>query len=258
MDNLFFGTYKLVDEEILLKTLDIAYKTGYRKFDCAELYKNQHIIGKFFSNIPRSDYYITSKLSFRIIPKGEAMIRESLDKTLSYFGNVIDLMLIHAPVKNDIIAWKILVEYKEKKLIKNIGISNYNLEKLEEFRNAIDNPDEIYCNQIEFNQYLNRKELIERCHSYNIKLISYGCMYHNDMYSNDSMIEKIANKLNKTKEQILIKYALQKQFSVIVTSTVEEFIKDNTYMDFTIDDDDMTYINNINNTTIYSMYRRFL
>ena len=78
---------------------------------------NLYIIGKFFSNIPRSDYYITSKLSFRIIPKSEAMIRESLDKTLSYFDNVIDLMLIHAPVKNDLIAWKILTEYKEKKLI---------------------------------------------------------------------------------------------------------------------------------------------
>ena len=258
MDNLFFGTYKLVDEEILLKTLDIAYKVGYRKFDCAELYKNQHIISKFFSNIPRSDYYITSKLSFRIIPKGEAMIRDSLDKTLSYFDNVIDLMLIHAPVKNDLIAWKILVEYKEKKLIKNIGISNYNLEKLEEFRNAIDNPDEIYCNQIEFNPYLNRKELIERCHSYNIKLISYGCMYHTDMYSNDSMIKKIANKLNKTKEQILIKYAIQKQFSVIVTSTVEQYIVDNLQMNFNIDDNDMNYIDNIDTNTIYSMYRRFL
>lgn len=253
MDNLFFGTYKLIDEDILLNTLDIAYKVGYRKFDCAELYKNQHIISKFFSNIPRSDYYITSKLSFRIIPKGEAMIRESLDKTLSYFDNFIDLMLIHAPVKNDILAWKILTEYKEKKLIKNIGISNYNLKKLEEFRNAIDNPDDIYCNQIEFNPFLNRKDLIERCHSYNIKLISYGCMYHNDI-----TIEKIANKLNKTKEQVLIKYALQKQFSVIVTSTIEQYIKDDSDMNFTIDEIDMTYMDNIDNININSMYKRFL
>ena len=253
MDNLFFGTYKLVDEDILLKILDIAYKVGYRKFDCAELYKNQHIIGKFFSNIPRNDYYITSKLSFRIIPKGEQEIRKSLDQTLSYFGNFIDLMLIHAPVKNDIIAWNILTEYKEKKLIKNIGISNYNLEKLEEFRNTIDNPHDIYCNQIEFNPFLNRKELIERCHSYNIKLISYGCMYHNN-----ETIKCIATKLNKTKEQVLIKYALQKKFDVIVTSTIEQYIEDNSQMNFIIDDTDMNYMDTINIDGIYSMYKRFL
>ena len=166
-NHIYFGTYTITDETLLLNSLDTAYEYGYRRIDTATLYKNQHIIGQFINKLEieieketekpdmktyltkRDTLWITSKVSFRVMPKGEVAIRKCIDKTLSDFQiHYIDLMIIHAPEKNDILTWKILSEYKEKGLIRNIGLSNYNIDKLKEFINIIDNPEDIYCNQI--------------------------------------------------------------------------------------------------------------
>ena len=273
--HIYFGTYTISDETKLLNSLETAYKYGYRRIDTATLYKNQNKIGKFI-NTPelentytkelsdikiyltkRDTLWITSKVSFRVMPKGEFAIRNCIDKTLNDLQiHYIDLMIIHAPEKNDILTWKILCEYKEKGLIRNIGLSNYNLIKLKEFINNIENPEDIYCNQIEFNPFLNRKELIEYCKSLNIKVVTYGNLY----YSN-YIIDAIAEKMNKTKEQLLLRFALQKGLDIIVMATEEKYIKMNMELDFIISEEDMEEIEEIGDTGIdvnRSKYKRFL
>ena len=278
-DHIYFGTYKLTNEETLLNSLENVYKYGYTKIDTATLYKNQHIIGQFL-NTPdnkvnttyittdsqidlkisltkRDKFWITSKVSFRIMPKGESEIRKSIDKTLSDLQtHYIDLMIIHSPEKNDILTWKILCDYKEKGLIRNIGLSNYNLVKLKEFIKNIDNPEEIYCNQIEFNPFLNRKDLIDYCKSLNIKVITYGNLYYTNY-----IIDAIADKMNKTKEQLCARFALQKGLDIILMADEEKYIKMNMDLDFIISEEDMNNIEDISEMGIdasKSKYKRFL
>ena len=268
-NHIYFGTYTITDENILLKSLETAYKYGYRRIDTATLYKNQHIIGKFLNadNInpldiksylsKRDTLWITSKVSFRVMPKGELEIRKSIDKTLSDLQtHYIDLMIIHSPEKNDILTWKILCEYKEKGLIRNIGLSNYNLEKLKHFIDNIENPEDIYCNQIEFNPFLNRKDLIEYCKSLHIKVVAYGNLYYTNY-----IIDSIAEKMGKTKEQICARFAIQKGLDIIVMATEEKYIKMNLELNFTISDEDMEEIEEIADAGIdasRSKYKRFL
>ena len=275
-NHIYFGTYTITDETLLLNSLDTAYEYGYRRIDTATLYKNQHIIGQFINKLEieieketkkpdmktyltkRDTLWITSKVSFRDMPKGEVAIRKCIDKTLSDLQiHYIDLMIIHAPEKNDILTWKILSEYKEKGLIRNIGLSNYNIDKLKEFINTIDNPEEIYCNQIEFNPFLNRKELIDYCKSLNIKVVTYGNLY----YSN-YIIDAIAEKMNKTKEQILLRFALQKGLDIIIMAIEEKHIKMNLELDdFILSEEDMEEIEEISYYGIdssRSKYKRFL
>ena len=275
-NHIYFGTYTITDETLLLNSLDTAYEYGYRRIDTATLYKNQHIIGQFINKLEieieketekpdmktyltkRDTLWITSKVSFRVMPKGEVAIRKCIDKTLSDLQiHYIDLMIIHAPEKNDILTWKILSEYKEKGLIRNIGLSNYNIDKLKEFINIIDNPEDIYCNQIEFNPFLNRKELIDYCKSLNIKVVTYGNLY----YSN-YIIDAIAEKMNKTKEQILLRFALQKGLDIIIMAIEEKHIKMNLELDdFVISEEDMEEIEEISYYGIdssRSKYKRFL
>ena len=256
MDNVYFGTYKLTDETKLAKCLATAFNAGYRKFDCAELYKNQHLIGNFVRRVGRINIWLTSKVSFRTIPKGEAKIRESIEKTIKDLNAYyIDLMLIHAPnerdMENDLLTWKILNEYKHKGLIINIGISNYNLENLQEFIESIPNPEDIYCNQIEFNPFLNRKDLIDYCKMKNIKIIAYGNLY----YTND-YIDNLALRMKKTKQQILAKYAIQKGFDVILMAEDPEHIWGNSGLDFNISESDMAIMETFNDGR--SMYKRYL
>jgi diketogulonate reductase-like aldo/keto reductase len=268
-NHIYFGTYTITNENILLNSLETAYKYGYRRIDTATLYKNQHIIGKFLNADTinaldiksylnkRDTLWITSKVSFRVMPKGELEIRKSIDKTLNDLQtHYIDLMLIHSPEKNDILTWKILCDYKEKGLIRNIGLSNYNLEKLKGFIDTIDNPEEVYCNQIEFNPFLNRKELIDYCKSLHIKVVTYGHFYYTNY-----IIDGIAEKMNKTKEQICARFALQKGLDIIVMATEEKYIKMNLELDFTISEEDMEEIEEIADTGIdvsRSKYKRFL
>lgn len=252
MTNIYFGTYKLKEENNMFDILMQAYTNGYRHFDCAELYKNQEIAGKFFNTVPRESIFITSKISFRTIPKGEDAIRNSIETTLSQLNiSYIDLMLIHAPSKNQQIAWNILTEYKNKGIIHKIGISNYNMLNLIDFINNIDNKQDIYCNQIEFNILLNRKELINYCNEQNIKIIGYGNYYH----TND-IIENISTKMNKTFHQICVKFAMMKGIDIIITALEEEHIKSNIILDFNISQDDFNLLDNMH--TGISLYKRYL
>ena len=121
MPEIYFGTYKLTSQEELTKALKNAIDSNIKCFDFAELYKNQEMIGIFFHKIfsenllKREDFWFTSKVSFRVIPKGEDAIRKSIEKTLTDLKtDYIDLMLIHAPTKNNVLCWNILNEYKQK------------------------------------------------------------------------------------------------------------------------------------------------
>lgn len=258
-NTLFFGTYKLTNQEELNTALTNAINTNIKHFDFAELYKNQHMIGDFFhkvfktSELKRQDIWFTSKVSFRSIPKGEESIRKSIEKTFSDLKtDYIDLMLIHAPTKNNVLCWNILNEYKQSGNIKNIGISNFNFTELNKFCNEISNPQDIFCNQIEFNPFLNRTELINICKEKNIKLISYGTLYKSNYF-----IDSLQEKYNRTSKQILIQFAIQKGFNPIIMAIDKNYIEEDfNYEAFEIEQSDYDKLDMFDEN--YSIYRRYL
>ena len=253
-DTLFFGTYKLTEQTELFNALNNAYDSGFCHFDCAELYKNQHIIGDFFQEkkIKRNDIWITSKVSFRVIPKGEDQIRKSIEKTFSDLKtDYIDLMLIHAPTKNNVLCWNILNEYKNSGRLRYIGISNFNVTELEKFCNEINNPEDIFCNQIEFNPFLNRSELINLCKEKNIRLSCYGTLYK----SND-FIDSLQEKYKKTIKQILIRFAIQKGFNPIIMAIEQKYLIEDKNIKFELDDNDYNQMDLFDEN--FSMYKRYL
>jgi 2,5-diketo-D-gluconate reductase B len=247
MPEIYFGTYKLTSQEELTKALKNAIDSNIKCFDFAELYKNQEMIGIFFHKIfsenllKREDFWFTSKVSFRVIPKGEDAIRKSIEKTLTDLKtDYIDLMLIHAPTKNNVLCWNILNEYKQSGKIKNIGISNFNFTELEKFCNEITNPEDIYCNQIEFSK------------DKNIKLTNYGTLYK----SND-FIDSLQQKYNKTTKQILIQFAKQSGFSPVIMALDNIHIdEDFNYKPFNIESEDFDKMNMLDEN--YSLYKRYL
>jgi len=259
MPSIYFGTYKLTSQDDLDKAMTNAIESNVRNFDFAELYKNQNTIGDFFHNVfsntllKREDFWFTSKVSFRSIPKGEESIRKSIEKTFyDLKTDYIDLMLIHASTKNNLLCWNILNEYKQKNKIRHIGISNFNVTELEKFCNEITNPEDIYCNQIEFNPFLNRTELINLCKQKQIKLFCYGTLYK----SND-FINSLQEKYNKTSKQILIQFAIQKGFNPIIMAIDKNHIEEDfNYDDFQIEQNDYDKMDMFDEN--YSLYKRYL
>lgn len=225
------GTYKLKTNEEIIYSMIHAIQSGYRMFDTAELYKNEHLISDFIKhnlpkyNLSRKDIWITTKVAYYTMLEGdETKITNVIENSINLFGGYVDLFLIHASNPNDIMVWNILRKYQQGGFIRNVGISNYNLERLDKFCNIIgaDEARMIYANQIEFNPFLNRSELLEKCQSMGIRVIAYGSLYKYNDY-----IVNIGKKYSRTPEQILLQWAMQKNITVIPMSRNATHIQDN-------------------------------
>lgn len=250
------GTYTNNTKEGIFSALEYAMEEKYPMIDTAELYKNHKFIGDFFSehDDSRKNVWITTKLSFRTIEKNEKKMRESMEIMFDDLNvDLIDLVLIHAPTKNNKLAWDLLRSYQDEHKIRKVGISNFNVENLTNFMKEI-GPEEsskIYCNQIEANPFLNRQELYKLCKDNSIKMIAYGSLYRENDF-----IQNLAKQLNVTPKQVLLKWAQQTGFSIIPFATDYKHIKENKNLDFEIPQKDFDILNTFNEG--YSKYKRFL
>ena len=126
------GTFRLTGPE----TIDIirqGIESGYRHIDTAQLYENEKEIGQGIINsgVSREEIYLVTKVwpsnfhKNRFIPS----VEESIRKLKTDF---VDLLLIHWPhahlKPNEYIPF--LIEAKEKGLVKEIGVSNFNISQL--------------------------------------------------------------------------------------------------------------------------------
>lgn len=253
------GTYTVKPQEEINNMLGWAIRGGYTMIDTAEIYRNQKYIGTFLKNnldIKRENIWITSKINFANVLKEDMKnVMKSLNKTFNDLNtNYVDLYLIHCPVETmDIKIWNILRNYQKEGKIRYVGLSNFTLDKLKNFIKQIGDEESkyIYCNQIEYNPFLNRKDLVDFCFENNIKVIAYG-----SLNKKNEIIENIAKKINKTPEQILLKWALQNKVHIIPMAQNINYIKDNISLDFNIDNDTMSLLNNLNEN--YAVYEKYL
>jgi diketogulonate reductase-like aldo/keto reductase len=225
------GTYKLKTQDEINYSMEHAITAGYRMFDTAELYKNEHLISEFIENrlpeynLSRKHIWITTKVAYYTMLDGnECKIRNVIESSIKYFKGYVDLFLIHASNPNDIMTWHLLREYQKAGKIRYIGISNYNTERLNTFINAIGNEESrlIYSNQIEFNPFLNRADLLEKCKSIGIRVIAYGSLYKSNDY-----ILGLSKKYDRPVENILLQWAKKKGIVVIPMSRNNQHIRDN-------------------------------
>lgn len=253
------GSYKVKPQDQIDTMLSYAFRTGYTMIDTAEIYRNQKYIGNFLKNHPeidRTKLWITSKVNFiNVIKSDENEIIKSINQTfIDLKTDYIDLYLIHCPIENtNLKIWDILRNLQKEGRIRHIGVSNFTYEKLKQFIEEI-GPIEskhIFCNQIEFNPFLNRKELINYCFENNIKIVAYG-----SLNKKNDLIESIANKLNKTQEQVLLKWALQNNVHIIPMALDPRYINDNFSLHFDIPEEDMDKMNSLNEN--YAVFAKYL
>jgi diketogulonate reductase-like aldo/keto reductase len=243
-----FGTYKLKTQNEINHSLEHAFNAGYRMIDTAVLYKNEHLISNFLSNcksIARSDIWITSKVPyFTMLDGDEQKIKNCIENSAKLFDGYIDLYLIHASNPNDVQTWQILRDYQTRGIIRYVGISNYNLERLDNFieRIGADEAKFIYMNQIEFNPFLNRDDLITRCQNLGIRITAYGSLYK---YNND--ILAIADKYKVAPENVLLAWGMSHGVSVIPMSRNQEHIRMNIEsLKLELNDNEIKSINGLN------------
>jgi alcohol dehydrogenase (NADP+) len=251
LDSIGLGTWKSEPGEVY-DAIRQAIKIGYTHIDCAWIYRNEAEIGHAINDaindgdITRERLFITSKLwnSFHAPDDVEKAIKESLHALqLTY----LDLYLIHwpiahrpgitfsednsgfAPIDEYPIAetWRAMEELAHKGLTKHIGVSNFNIPKLERLMETATIIPEM--NQVESHPLLAQPKLFQFCQENKILYTAYSPLGSRDRADNIkgnnepdlfelTAIKSIAENHSVHPAQILIKWAEARGSAVIPKS----------------------------------------
>lgn len=134
-----FGVY-LSPKSTCINSCLNAIEAGYRHIDTAQYYENEAEVGQAHkeSNIPRSEIYLTSKIlsPAEDVESTYQKIADSVEK-LDGANGYVDLFLIHSPNAGPgprEIMWQALELAKERNKVREIGVSNYGIQHIEEIK----------------------------------------------------------------------------------------------------------------------------
>lgn len=256
-----FGTYQIYQKNNIQQSLLTAIKYNYLGIDTAQLYKNEKFIGDFFmdNQIDISNFWLTTKLHPKNNLKNENIIIDSIYQSLLNLNTkTIDLFLIHSPSTNNLKLWNILSQFKNQGIIKNIGVSNFNIQHLQDILNFSTQP--IFTNQIEISpfNYLAQLDTINFMIQNNIIVSGHSSLTKGLLLDNQTLIN-IAEQYRKTPAQILLKWNLYKNIHIMPRSQQFIHIINNNQLDFTIDKEHLNILDNLNqNYFTHPQYKQMI
>ncbi|MGL4867831.1 MAG: aldo/keto reductase, partial [Cetobacterium sp.] len=131
--------------------------------------------------------------------------------------------------------------YKEGK-VKAIGVSNM---KEHHLQYIIENFEIVPAvNQIELHPHLQQVELREFCKKHEILVEAWSPLMQGAL-SHEGLL-KVAEKNNATVAQVILTWHLQNGLLPLPKSVTPSRIEENFKLDFTLDSEDMAYINSLN------------
>jgi 2,5-diketo-D-gluconate reductase A len=240
-----FGVFQVPPEDTAEATA-LALDVGYRHIDTAEMYANEQGVGDAVrdSSLDRDAIWITSKLAN---PKSEPdEIRAAFEETLQKLGSDhVDLFLIHWPLptrpgSDFVTRWKVLEEFKADGRARSIGVSNFEVAHLE--RLAAECNVVPAVNQIELHPYFLNEEVRAHGESHGIATEAWSPIAQGGVLR-DPVITEIAERLERTAAQVVLRWHVQRDSIVFPKSVTPERVRENFELfDFELTDADMEAI----------------
>lgn len=237
------GVFKTNDQKEMDNAVRYALEAGYRSFDTAQMYQNEHVLGEALrrSGIARGDIFLTSKLDNpnQGYDKALASFEESLRKLKTDY---LDLFLIHWPGQKRarlIESWRALERLHKEGRIRAIGVSNFMKRHLQWMAEDCEVMPAV--NQIERHPLLNQNKLAAWCMQRGIQVEAWGPLVRGSF--DFPQIRELAARYGKTPAQIILRWDVQSGYVVIPKSVHRERILENIDLfDFTLDEADMRAI----------------
>ena len=274
MPRIGFGTYKLKDGDAVTACTK-ALKAGYRLIDTASIYGNEKQVGEALraSKLPRSEVFITTKVwrSQHGYDRTITSVKKSLRALkLDY----IDLVLIHWPgpktgwpLKRGTVCppewtpslresgtWVALEDLVSEGKVRQIGVANYSIRQLKALLAVCKVAPVV--NQVECHPLLQQGALRAFCKEHDIAVQAFASLGSGDNPKGHERmltlpaVEQAAKKQKKTPAQVLLRWAVQQDLSVIPKSTNAAHIKENLAIDtFRLTDAQMKAINALEENT---------
>ncbi|QJX81331.1 aldo/keto reductase [Priestia megaterium] len=221
------------------EAIKFAIKNGYRSIDTASAYANEEQVGRAVkeSEIKREDIFIATKVANT--DQGYESTLKAFEKSLELLKmDYIDLYLIHWPIEGKSLeTWKALETlYKEKK-VRAIGVSNFQINHLEELMNQADVKPMV--NQVEYHPNLTRPELREYCMKHGIQMEAWSPLMRGQLNEHE-VLKEIALKYKKSVAQVILRWNIQGNVVTIPKSFNEKRIIENSLIfDFELTDKEM-------------------
>lgn len=255
------GTAGLTDQTMLDQVVETAVRAGYRMVDTADLYDNHRQLSVSLSRalpkagLTRSDMFIITKL--RPTDLGMTRCRYAVPRFLEELDTpYLDLVLIHAPHIPPILSmrphmirekelraetWRCLEQLQKEGLVRAIGVSNYDTEQVREVVELGGVVPQV--NQVHLTPFSQQGVPVELAGELGVHLQAYSSLLPHLLHH--PQVREVADKYGVSSAQLLLGWSLQRGWSVLPKSRVPDRIKENIRIDFQIDTEDMTIINNL-------------
>jgi diketogulonate reductase-like aldo/keto reductase len=234
------GMWDTYDDEAA-NAVSTALKLGYRRIDTAMFYKNEPEVGRGIkmSGVPREEIFVSTKIWFTDMEVDK--VRETFEKSLANMQlDYIDMYMLHWPMNDFVGSWKVLEELYQEGKVKSIGVCNFQKHHMEELlKHASIKP---MVNQIESHPTFSQNELVKYCQKQGIPAEAWSPLGRGDDLGN-AVVKEIADKYGKTTAQVILRWHLQRNLTVIPKSVKEyRMIENVDVFDFTLTEEEMQKI----------------
>lgn len=223
------------DDEADIQAIKNAIEMGIAHIDTAEKYAEGHaeeLVGQVIKGCDRSKLFICSKVAEQNL-RYDDLIKACKQGLKRLQTDYLDLYLIHGPnpdisIKGTMRAMDFLLG---EGLIKNIGISNFTVERSKEAQSYTKN--KIVVNQLHLNLIFRepeRKGLLDYCQENDVMFVAWRPVQKGELAKKGvyTILDEMCQKYNKTPAQIAINWLIS-QPNVVTLSKMRnpDHLKEN-------------------------------
>lgn len=241
MPALGFGTWQL--RHHTAETVFQALEAGYRLIDTSGDYHTQRGIGEALRGFGcnRDDVFVVTKIE-ETDDAYDATRRNLAELKLDH----ADLVLIHRPPPGGVgeVLWQELRRAKRDGLTRDIGVSNYSIDQIEELVYRTGELPAV--NQIEWTPFGHSPRMLDFCHDNGIVIMAWSPLTRGERL-NDDKLAAMAARYGRTPAQLLLRWNLQLGVVPIPKANHVQHLRDNLHVfDFEISQADMLKLRTLN------------
>lgn len=238
------GTYSLHGEECV-SSVRAAIDAGARLFDTASAYGNEEEVGQAVRAaidegvVTREELFVTTKIyPGSEMADPEPAIQACIDRLdIGY----VDLMLLHHPDRNDVLAYQAMERFVDAGAIRSVGLSNWYVEELTDFLPRVETPPALVQNEI--HPYYQENDVIPFIQERGIVVQGWyplGGRGHTAELLGDPVIAEVAAAHGVSPAQAILRWNLQKGVVVIPGSSNPDHIREDAELyHFSLTDEEM-------------------